>query len=250
VIGYIYKITNIINGKLYIGQTVDYSRRVKSHKSAALKLSNGESVYGHLYRAMVKYGINNFTFEQLFIVFDAADLNTYEMLFIAELSTLSEGYNCNVGGGSSFGFKHTEFTKAKMSKSKYLNNWQRGRPLSREHKLAMSLKLSGELNPFYGKTHTEDIKNFISRIHKGKKLQDSHRAILSKHNSGEGNPMYGKLRPEVASLNKALKGDKIVYDKIVYESMREMASELHVSRETITKWIKSGKAIKLPKEPK
>lgn len=55
----IYKITNKINGKVYIGQTTDsLSRRKSGHIQAATSGSKSK-----LYSAMRKYGVENFEFE-------------------------------------------------------------------------------------------------------------------------------------------------------------------------------------------
>ena len=56
--GVIYKITNIVNGKFYIGQSADWRSRWRQHKTAARR-GNTQ----HLYMAMRKYGIENFSVE-------------------------------------------------------------------------------------------------------------------------------------------------------------------------------------------
>ena len=60
--GYIYKITNQINGKMYIGKTehLDPNRRWKEHTRQCVL---NEYRKRPLYYAMNKYGINNFTFD-------------------------------------------------------------------------------------------------------------------------------------------------------------------------------------------
>ena len=56
----IYKITNLINGKIYIGQTNNYKRRYREHKN---------KMYGScekvLYNAIDTYGFENFKMEQI-----------------------------------------------------------------------------------------------------------------------------------------------------------------------------------------
>lgn len=59
----IYKITNNINGKIYIGQSIDIDKRWREHKRRA-QVPNKE-YEKYLYRAFRKYGIDNFTFEIL-----------------------------------------------------------------------------------------------------------------------------------------------------------------------------------------
>lgn len=58
----IYKITNVINGKVYIGQSSNVERRFSQHKSPYEQERFSEKP---LYRAFKKYGIENFTFEIL-----------------------------------------------------------------------------------------------------------------------------------------------------------------------------------------
>lgn len=61
----IYKITNNINGKCYIGQTIDSDKRWKEHKQYSKYKSNGNKYVYPLANAMRKYGIENFSFEML-----------------------------------------------------------------------------------------------------------------------------------------------------------------------------------------
>ena len=58
----IYKITNLINNKVYIGQSVNIQQRFKKHKTKYKDISNEES-NKILYKAMRKYGLENFSFE-------------------------------------------------------------------------------------------------------------------------------------------------------------------------------------------
>ena len=89
----IYKITNKINGHSYIGQSIDIERRWKKHINFPKENSNYP-----LYRAFVKYGIENFNFEILKIC-DKKDLDIEEIKFIAQYDTFKNGYNQTTGGG-------------------------------------------------------------------------------------------------------------------------------------------------------
>ena len=58
----IYKIENLINGKIYIGKSVDIDNRIRNHKSESFNpISNAYDTAIH--RAIRKYGIDNFSFE-------------------------------------------------------------------------------------------------------------------------------------------------------------------------------------------
>ena len=57
---YLYIITDKLNNKVYIGQTINEKRRWRAHKSFA---KNPEQTGQYIHRAMAKYGINNFIYE-------------------------------------------------------------------------------------------------------------------------------------------------------------------------------------------
>ena len=88
--GFIYKITNKVNGKSYIGQTrytVEFRWRQHQHKK--------DNVYFH--NAIHKYGVDNFIVETLEEC-DYKDLNSREIFYIAKYNTFKNGYNLTIGG--------------------------------------------------------------------------------------------------------------------------------------------------------
>ena len=93
---YIYKITNLINGKIYIGQTNNPKRREREHFSLNPSILEGNK-NKVLYNAMLKYGVQNFTFE---IIEDKCEnYNEKEKFWIQYLNTLIPfGYNMTEGG--------------------------------------------------------------------------------------------------------------------------------------------------------
>lgn len=93
--GYIYLITNKINHKKYIGKT-SYSIEVRweQHKRDSLK---EKCEIRPLYRAMRKYGIDNFCIEQI----EECDINVLEereQYWIKYYDTYKNGYNATLGG--------------------------------------------------------------------------------------------------------------------------------------------------------
>lgn len=98
-IGYIYKITNLINQKVYIGQTSKpYNTRWNEHKSYAFN-ENKESYNYPLYKAFRKYGIENFKFEVVEEC-EIKDLDDKEIFYIEKYSSSNNkyGYNQSLGG--------------------------------------------------------------------------------------------------------------------------------------------------------
>lgn len=94
----IYKMTNKINGRCYIGQSTHIEKRWKDHYYAYQNI-NDEGYNYPLYKAMRKYGYDNFTFEILEEC-DAAVLNEREMFYIKHFNSFNDGYNQTLGGDS------------------------------------------------------------------------------------------------------------------------------------------------------
>ena len=127
----IYKIINLLNNKVYIGQTNrNLEQRWKEHKQE----SNDNNIY--LYNSMRKYGIENFKIEELLKCYSQEDLDFFEDYYIVVLNTMNteRGYNCKRGGSHG---KLSEEIRIKISKTlKGMN--------------------VGKNNPMYGKYHSEE----------------------------------------------------------------------------------------------
>lgn len=92
----IYKITNLINNKIYIGQSRNIAQRWKSHRNP---YRHKEYSSYPLYRAINKYGLDNFSFEIIEECLDS-DLNEREKYWIQHYHSNSSdfGYNQTSGG--------------------------------------------------------------------------------------------------------------------------------------------------------
>lgn len=94
----IYKITNLINQKIYVGQSNNIERRFAQHKSPYEQARYNDKP---LYKAFEKYGIDNFKFEILEEC-SVDELNQKECEWIQKLHSLTyeHGYNVTTGGFS------------------------------------------------------------------------------------------------------------------------------------------------------
>lgn len=149
----IYKIVNKVNGKIYIGQSVDIKKRWKLHEYN----SKYDYKKNHLYSAIRKYGIDNFTFSVICEVPENI-LDVYEISYIKYYETTDrmKGYNKKSGGANG---RHSDETKMKISKE--LVGIKRG-PRSEEHKQNLSDALKGRSAHNKGKPMSDEQKKKIS----------------------------------------------------------------------------------------
>jgi len=111
--GYIYMVVNQVNGKRYVGQTIQTPRdRMYQH---VCKAKRGCKLALHC--AMRKHGVDSFYMCELACV-DRPLLNELEQYYIEFFGTLARaGYNVAKGGNSSYGYTHSAKTLARMSAS-------------------------------------------------------------------------------------------------------------------------------------
>lgn len=95
--GYIYKITNLINNKIYIGQVYNKSIESRFNRHCDGAAANSKSYLG---RAIHKYGKENFKYELLEECFSVKELNEREKYWIAYYNSTNGhiGYNLTPGG--------------------------------------------------------------------------------------------------------------------------------------------------------
>lgn len=94
----IYKITNLINNKVYIGLSIDIKERWRAHRSRPFQ-SNCKQYNSHLYRAIRKYGLENFKFE-IIEECNPENLEDREIYWIKyyQAKNPNFGYNLTDGG--------------------------------------------------------------------------------------------------------------------------------------------------------
>lgn len=117
----VYIHTNNINGKMYIGQTVH-----GNNPNKRWKYGDGYRTQKYFYRAIKKYGWNNFNHEVVASNLTKEEADNFEILLIKQLQTYDKqyGYNIVMGGPGNLGYHISEETKQKRNKTmeKYFSN--------------------------------------------------------------------------------------------------------------------------------
>jgi len=242
----IYKIENLINHKVYIGQSIDIHNRWISH------INSKDDCYIH--KAIRKYGVKNFSFE---ILIETYDLNYWEkrLIKLFHSNDLNFGYNMTEGGESNYNLYITD--EQKLKKSQSTKSWYKS--LSKEefdtlrqhqrdgfekvkdfHKQKVKEMWTNELKEKSSKTHKKlaKQKNYINPM-KGKHWNEK-----EKKNKSEKNKMFWD------SLSD---GDKKIYSEkrkngITEESKKirsdSMKGEKNIAKnEKVKLKIKSNKAL-------
>ena len=177
----IYCIENLINGKKYIGQSINTKERMfKYHKNCVI-----------LNNAIKKYGKENFKrYVILYCESDTDELARYEIACIKIFhSHVSEGgYNISWGGKAPMlGRKQSKKAKQKVSKANL------GKHLSDETKQKVS-------KARLGKHLSDETKQRMSVSKKGKKFTDDHRKKLS--DAKKGKHLSVETRKKISVANK------------------------------------------------
>ena len=156
----IYKATNKINGKCYIGQT---RHSLEHRKNAHLRCAK-KGVKTHFYQAIRKYGSDNFEWEILCVVHDKKLLNELETFYITKYDSIKHGYNMVDGGENnimdieSVKTKHDEIMRSEEVRSKISNTMKQkvknGELFTEEHRRKLSESAKGNHNFGSGDTRS------------------------------------------------------------------------------------------------
>lgn len=106
--GFIYKVTNKVNGKVYIGQTIQSIKDRWYRHCGKSGLSKAE-MNTHFKRAILKYGKESFNIEILEEV-DSSKLDEREKYYIKLYDSYNSGYNSTMGGQNG-GYRHFKLTE-------------------------------------------------------------------------------------------------------------------------------------------
>ena len=176
IFGYIYKISNLINGKIYVGRTGDNVKsRFGAHKRRA---RFGETTF--LYNAIRKYGEENFKVEEICVCFSAESTVEAEMELIKvyNLNDREIGYNMSEGGdGGEYGRVLSDETKNKIRKASLRVGKERA-------KLMVKTKIKRGTTGKGVKKHTEAYKKKMSKLMSDRKVSKETKLKMSKARKG------------------------------------------------------------------
>jgi group I intron endonuclease len=182
----IYKITNTINNKVYIGQSDRLNQREREH---FYRLENQTHSNEHLQRSYNKHGKDIFLFE---IIEETDDLDNRELYFINENGGINSDLNYNLKDPLTM--KWSDYVRVKQSKSMMgENNPNFGNKWTEEQKdEASKKKLGVTLEDRLGKDKADLAKSKMSNSQTGRKHPDEVKEKIREANLGENNPAYGK----------------------------------------------------------
>lgn len=213
---YLYLIRDLLNEKVYIGQTVRPKERWSQHKAYA---NNNPVQYIH--RAMAKYGIDNFIFDIIATCRTLEDADETEILLIQQYDSRNKekGYNIATGGDHAwntglpaeqqpmYGKTHSEESRQKISES---NMGKIIPPHTDEWKQNMSQIMTGRISPMLGKKQSEFFKQRMSEVHSGntyclgKTLSDETKQKISIANIGKKLSEETKEKLSIAHTGKVI----------------------------------------------
>lgn len=192
----VYMHTNKINGKVYIGITCKtLNDRFRS--------GNGYNHNAHFKSAIQKYGWNNFEHTLIADNLSYEDACEMEINLIAlyDSTNREKGYNVSYGGESGrLGIKHTEEAKQKM-REHHWSKRHRSPLLGTKlpgYRIKQLRQRKGELSAWYGKHHTDESKQKISRANSGDKAYWHNHKMTEKHKQ---HVAEGHYKPVLQILN-------------------------------------------------
>lgn len=230
VVGIIYKITNKVNKKLYIGQTT---------RSLVNRINDYKKGFGNDYlnNSINKYGWESFDFEIIDMGSTIDELNNKEIYYINKYKTTDKnfGYNMELGGNnktpaistiekmsrSHLGKKQTEeWINKRISIAGTEDAKKYGKKKTEEEK-----KMISENSPKYwlGKERSEETKRKISQTKKERGLSDKQKELL-----------YKKVFVKNPNTNKII---------AFYNSTTEAGKMMGKNQSTISRWCKNNKIV-------
>ena len=208
----IYKITNKLNQKSYVGLSIDIEHRWKQHKSPySWERESGKS----LYRAIKKYGLENFDF----VVLEECskeELKAKEKYWISKINSYRDGYNQTCGGEDFHGENHP---RHKLTEEDVINI--RVRYMNRERKKDVYIDYNNRIGESgFGKIWKgETWKNVMMEVY------SEENRLFHKNNTSNAGSENGRARlkeSDVLEIRTRRKNGESL--KLVYEDYKNKLS--------------------------
>lgn len=188
----IYAILNKITNQIYVGQSINIKKRFRNHKWF---LNHNEHSNDYLQHAWNKYGEVSFEFIILEYC-SKEELNDKESFWIKHYDSVNSnnGYNLTSGGDSDYFVSQS--TRNKLSER---FSGKKHPMYGRKHSLESREKMSrnsnppkGHLSPWWGRHHTLETRRKISEKAKNRRHSEETKMKMSVSHQGEKNHFYGK----------------------------------------------------------
>ena len=248
--GVIYKLVSNIDGRIYVGQSIDFQQRIYRYKKSQ-KYPNKNS---KIELAISRYKFENFHYYIIDISETLEMLDYKERFWIRVYSSDVPGIGFNIESGgngrgkvsqetkdkiskalkgrfvsqetkdrisqSKTGSKASEATKVNMSKAQI----ERNQNMSEENKIKRSENMKGEKNPFYGKKISAEHKKRLLEINLGSIHAEEHNRKISQAVSGEKNPMFGKKHKEESLIK--MRGENNSSSTLTWKDVNEIRGNI------------------------
>ena len=192
----IYKYTNKINGKIYVGRTCQTLTQRAGHRGVKYKNCT------YFWRAIQKYRWENFEGEILESNLTATEASQREIFWINTYNSNNRkiGYNLHDKESNNYDWN----VRRKMATS-HLGKKQSKESIEKQRRNMPDRH--GKNNPMYGRKLSKERKTQISEMLRNRPVTEETREKLRIANIGERNPMYGK---HMSTKNKRARGRKVV----------------------------------------
>jgi len=248
----VYKISNILSGRYYIGYSTNINRRFTVHRSK-LKQNCHDNIF--LQRAYNLDGEDKFKYDIIHICDTEEKAKEIELQYLTDLSIRNIVYNLNFNNsGGDLLKNHPDKEKIR---EKILNSCKETLNKMTPEERSQKYGKFGDKNGMFGKTHTEEVRKMNSELKKGntyckgKKASEETKQKLSEIRknkyTGEENPFFGKHHTEETKQKIKEKGKgrlppniiKILIDGNIYISITEAGRQLNIPVPTILWRLKS-----------
>lgn len=225
----VYRWINNINGKTYVGSSINLSHRFYQYYSLRIMEYTLQKSQSHIFKALIKYGYSSFSLEILEYC-EPSKVIEREQFYLDLLSPI---YNILKIAGSRLGYITSDKTKE-----------------------LLRLANLGENHPLYGKTHSEDTKALMRLAHLaennsmyGKKHSEETKALMSAAQKLRDKSGFEKTAEHRSKLSKSL-GHKIEITDVeanvsgIFDTVGEAAKYLNSSPTSVSRYIKNKTLFK------